>query len=82
MPSSRSGVIAVAFIFFVTVCGFVAAALNSVLPLAIGIIAGLLFYVWRWHIAALQVISSEDVASARKESNVAFFIFVLSWFIR
>lgn len=82
MPSSRSSVVAVVLIFFVTACGFFAAVLKSVLPIAIGILAALLIYVWRWHVAKLQVISPEDVASARKESNVAFLAFLLSWFIQ
>ena len=69
-------------IVFATACGLVAALLKSVLPLAFGIIAALVFYVRRWHVAELQVISPEDVARARKEGNVAFLIVLLSWFIQ
>jgi len=81
VPSSRSSDIAVALVVFATVCGFVAAALKSVLPLAIGIIAALFFYVRRWHRATLQIISPEDVESARKESNAFSLVVLLLWFM-
>ena len=80
MPTSRGSIVAVALILFVTACGFVAAALRSALPLLIGVFLfflAMLFGIRQWHLAELQNISPQDVASAKKGSIIATIIIFL-----
>ncbi|HPT50278.1 MAG TPA: hypothetical protein PLS67_14360 [Accumulibacter sp.] len=81
VPSSRSSGIALACVLFVTMCGFAAAALHAVSPLSIGASAALFFYVRRWYLFELQVISAENISRAQKESGVTLVVTVLLWFV-
>jgi len=58
----------------------VAAALKSALPLLIGVFLAflaLLYRIRQWHLAELQNISPQDVASAKKESTIAMIVLFL-----
>ena len=80
VPGSRSSGIFVALILIVTACGFLSAALKDGLPLVLGLLFSLLFYIWRWHLATLQHISPEAVASARTRENIFLAILALLGF--
>lgn len=47
-----------------------AAALESLWPLLLGLAASAGFYVWHWHGVKLEPLSSEAVAAARRAEGV------------
>ncbi|MET0335794.1 MAG: hypothetical protein ABW190_16115 [Rhizobacter sp.] len=61
---NRSGILAGSALLL-TAFGFLAAALKSPICFAIGFVAVIAFYVWRWHAAPLIRISTDQRDSAR-----------------
>jgi len=81
VPSSKNTSTAVVLILFVALFGFISAAIRQAWPLAVAAVVAVSIHVWRWHRAALQKISPDQVDRARKESRIAFLIAVLAWWV-
>ena len=65
----------------VTLCGFVSVATHSGGPLLAGGVVSAAYYLWHWHRVALEPLTSEAVASARKSEWVWSLAAVLSVFV-
>ncbi len=68
-------------VVLVTLAGFAAVWLHSTLPLAIGVIGGVAWYLWRNHQAKLVVVSKSEQRTAQRSGWACLLASVLSvWF--
>jgi hypothetical protein len=60
----------VAATLLLTVSGFVAAAVNTLYSLAVGVALAVVYYFWSWHLARLRIVPPQETATAKRSAWV------------